>query len=99
MSEPRVRLVERADGSFSTVEAFERDQAISLRIARRRSEYLDRQRPRPHRLDDHAMNRVTLTCEICGITDLDFHAVPFGRGLPCANDASAAALDIHAGEQ
>lgn len=47
------------------------------------AERLNRPEPRRPQFSDHAWNVRTATCAMCGISELDFHAVPFGRGLPC----------------
>lgn len=47
--------------------------------------YLKQTEPLAHKLSDHLMNPCTLTCDRCGMTVLDFHAVSYGVGLPCVS--------------
>ncbi len=43
----------------------------------------EKNKPKRHTVRDHNFNLQTNVCGRCGISLLDFHAIPFGLGFPC----------------
>lgn len=79
-------LIERADGSWSTLEAFELDQRIAMKVAQIRSDYLNGVRPRRPKASDHCWHPLTLVCLDCGMTSVAFHNEPtWCKARPRAN--------------
>ena len=77
-------IVERADGSISTLAEFEADCRRPILIAKCLEDGRQLKRARQHRLSEHApWDIATSRCARCGMTSQQFYAVPYGYGLPC----------------
>ncbi len=73
----------RPDGSFATQAEIDRDNRPAIAIAEFVANCPSR---RSHKFEDHQWDHLTRCCNHCGITILDFHNVPYGKGLPCSTD-------------